>query len=249
MTSRIGSPELPVAGTANLFVLPADAQRSARLSAVRNWLTTETSDDLWRSDVPEGDVRLLVLVHRIAATRLGFPNLYAALNDRAPMSFSEGLADGTAWPIRPIAQHLRPLVMAARDGERFTVMSIFRDESPKLEPERVRGQAAGAVLTSPQQAVDVLVVMLADEAQSTVRDVMKHVHATELVRLDDRYGPHLVAAPADDGSSAFANVQALLDCRVAELWAYRRYFREESPFATHHGEGRPSRACIGRDRR
>ena len=77
--------------------------------------------------------------------------------------------------------------------------------------------------------------MLADELQSTVRDVMKHVHATELLRLDDRYGPHLVPEPADDGSSGFANVQAFLDCNVAELWAYRRYFTEELPFATHHG--------------
>ena len=64
---------------------------------------------------------------------------------------------------------------------------------------------------------------------------MKHVYATDLLRRDDRYGPHLVTEPADDGSSGFVNVQAFLDCNVAELWAYRRYFTEESPFATHHG--------------
>jgi DNA helicase-2/ATP-dependent DNA helicase PcrA len=234
-TIKVGDVEQAVPGTANLFVLPADTQRSARLSGVRNWLAAETADDLWLSDIREGDVRLLVLVHRMAATRLGFPNLYGALNDRAPMSFSEGLADGTAWPIRPVAQQILPLVTAAREGDRFTVMSILRRESPKLEPERLRGHAAASVLTSLQQAVDALVGMLADESQSTVRDVMKHVHATELLRLDDRYGPHLVPEPADDGSSGFANVQAFLDCNVAELWAYRRYFTEESPFATHHG--------------
>jgi DNA helicase-2/ATP-dependent DNA helicase PcrA len=234
-TINVGVAERAVPGTANLFVLPADAQRSARLSAVRKWLAAETDDDLWLSDSPDGDVRLLVLVHRMAATRLGFPSLYAALNDRAPMSFSEGLGDGTAWPIRSAAQQLLPLVTAARDGDRFTVMSILRRECPKLEPERLRGQAAAPLLTSLQQSVDALVGMLADESQSTVRDVMKHVHTTELLRLDDRYGPHLVPEPADDGSNGFANVQAFLDCNVAELWAYRRYFTEESPFATHHG--------------
>ena len=46
---------------------------------------------------------------------------------------------------------------------------------------------------------------------------------------------HLVAEPVDDGSSGFENVQAYLACGVDELWAYRRYFTEESPFATHHG--------------
>jgi DNA helicase-2/ATP-dependent DNA helicase PcrA len=71
---KVGDVEQAVTGTANLFVLPADARRSARLSAVRNWLAAETADDLWLSDIAEGDVRLLVLVHRMAATRLGFPN-------------------------------------------------------------------------------------------------------------------------------------------------------------------------------
>ena len=234
-TIKIGDVEQAVPGTANLFVLPADAQRSARLSAVRNWLARETADDLWLSDIPEGDVRLLVLVHRMAATRLGFPNLYDALNDRTPMSFSEGLANGTAWPIRPVAQQLLPLVTAVHDGDRFTVMSILRRESPKLEPERLRAQATAPILNGLQQAVNVLVRMLADGSQSTVRDVMNHVHDTKLLRLDDRFGPHLVAEPADDGSSGFANVQAFLDCHADEHWAYRRYFTEESPFATHHG--------------
>lgn len=51
----------------------------------------------------------------------------------------------------------------------------------------------------------------------------------------DRFAPHLLAEPGDDGHSGFANVQAFLACDVAELWSYRRYIDEESPFATHHG--------------
>ncbi|MFK5057935.1 ATP-dependent helicase, partial [Klebsiella pneumoniae] len=56
-----------------------------------------------------------------------------------------------------------------------------------------------------------------------------------LLRLDDRFRPHLLDEPVDDGSSGFYNVQAFLDCQIRELWAYRRYITEESPFATHHG--------------
>lgn len=114
-------------------------------------------------------------------------------------------------------------------------MSILRRESPKLKPERLRDQAIVPIQIGLQQAVHALVGLLANGSQSTVRDVMKHVDATELLRLDDRYGPHLIPAPTDDGSSGFANVQAFLDCHAAELWAYRHYFTEESPFATHHG--------------
>jgi len=44
----------------------------------------------------------------------------------------------------------------------------------------------------------------------------------------------MVDEPEDDASTALANVQAFLACQVGELWAYRRYFTEESPVATHH---------------
>lgn len=232
---KVGEIEQPVPGTANLFVLPADDQRSARLAAVRTWLAAETDDELWLSDVSEGDVRLLVLVHRMAATRLGFPNLYSALNDRAPTSFVEGIADGSAWPLRPVAQQILPMVTAAREGDHFTVMSILRRASPKLERDRLRDQPAAPVLTGLQQAVDALVAMLADGSPATVSEVMRHIRDTELLRLDDRFGPHLVDEPVDDGSTGFVNVQAFLACQVGELSAYRRYFTEESPFATHHG--------------
>jgi DNA helicase-2/ATP-dependent DNA helicase PcrA len=227
--------EQPVVGTTNLFILPADAERSACLTAVRQWLAAETGDGLWLSDARESDVRLLVLVHRMAAARLGFPNLYAALNDRAPMSLREGLSDGTAWPLRPFVQYILPIVDAARKGEWFSVMSILRSESPKFEPERIRGQAMAPVLAALQQSLDRLTNLLAEGSQATVRDVLIHVQNAELLRLDDRFGGHLVAEPADDSSSGFQNVQAYLTCGVDELWAYQRYLTEESPFATHHG--------------
>lgn len=224
-----------VAGTANLFILPADAERTARLAAVRTWLASETDDDLWLSDLRESDVRLLVLVHRMAATRLGFPNLYAALNDRAPQSLSEGLGDGTSWPLRPFVQHIMPMVTAARSNDHFTIMSIVRANSPRLEPGRLAGQVVSEVLGSLRRAVDALVALMADGSQARVNDVLRHVRDTELLRLDDRFAQHLLPEPLDDGHSGFANVQAFLACGVAELWSYRRYIDEESPFATHHG--------------
>lgn len=227
--------EESVVGTANLFILPADAERTARLEAVRKWLAAETDDDLWLSDLPESDVRLLVLVHRMAATRLGFPNLYAALNDRAPQSLSEGLGDGTSWPLRPFVQHILPMMTAARSNDHFTVMSIVRANSPRLEPGRLTGQVVSEVLGNVRQAVDGLVALMADGSQACVGDVLRHVRDTELLRLDDRFAQHLLAEPVDDGHSGFANVQAFLACGIAELWSYRRYIDEESPFATHHG--------------
>ncbi|MES3097707.1 UvrD-helicase domain-containing protein [Sphingomonas aerolata] len=234
-TVEVDDVEHPVEGTANIFILPADNQRSERLAAVRTWLAEETADEAWLSDLREGDVRLLILVHRMAARRLGFADLYAALNDGAPQSMSEGIADGTAWPLRPLTQYLLPMFVAARIDDQFTVMSILRAESPRLQPERLCGKPVAPILASLRQAVDKLVAMLADGSPSTVRQVLQHVRDTELLSLADRFGTHLVAKPVDDGGSGYANVAAFLACGVGELWAHRRYMLEESPFATHHG--------------
>ncbi|WP_334068640.1 ATP-dependent helicase [Burkholderia cepacia] len=234
-TVTVDGQEQSVVGTVNVFILPSDDHRTARLGAVRAWLAAQTGDDLWTSDMRDGDVRLLVLVHRMAARRLGFAALYSALNDRAPQSLSEGIADGSAWPLRPFVQQLLPLIVASRANDQFTIISILRANSPRLEPERLRGQAVAPVLAALQQAIEQLAALLADGSVATVRDVLRHVRNTELVALDDRFAAHLMDDPVDDGSAGFGNVAAFLECNVGELWAHRRYILEESPFATHHG--------------
>lgn len=234
-TSTIDGVEQPVVGTTNIFILPADAERTARLGAVRTWLANETGDELWLSDARDGDVRVLVLVHRMAAIRLGFPDLFSSLTDKAPASLSEGLGDGTSWPLRPFVQHILPLVAAARENDHFSIISILREFSPKLEPARIQGGSVANVLTALQQATEALVALLSDDSTASVRDVLMHVRNAELFGLDDRFAVHLAAEPANDGSAGFANIQAFLACRVSEFWPYRRYILEESPFATHHG--------------
>lgn len=233
-TINVDGVEQSVLGTANIFILPADGNRTARLTSVRNWLSEHAEDELWLSDEPEGDVRLLVLVHRMAATRLGFPRLYAALHDKAPLSLQEGLDDGSAWPLRPFIQQVLPLVSADRRGDQFSVMSILRTSCPKLERARMGGLPIPPILAALDQAVTRLTLLLAD-SEATVRDLLLHIRDTELFRLDERFETHLLAEPIDDGQSGFINVQNFLTCKGAELWNYLRYVEEESPFATHQG--------------
>lgn len=235
-TRTVDGVEGPVAGSTNLFILPADDQRTARLAAARKWLANETDDVLWENDTPDGDVRLLILVHRMAAIRLGFPNLYSALNDnKAPVSFKEGLSDGSSWPLRPFANQILPLVTAARASDPFTVMSIVRENSPRLDRERIKGENVADILTILRAAAEKLVEMLADGSEATVRDVLNHIQSSQLLRVDERYKPHLAVQPEESGAVGFAHVQAFLSCAVSELWAWRRYVVEESPFATQHG--------------
>lgn len=94
--------DVPVQGSARVLILPADDRRHERLEEARRWLSDQDEDGGWLEEEDEEALRLLVLVHRMAATRLGFPNLYSALNDNSPEDLSSGLIDGTPWGGTPV---------------------------------------------------------------------------------------------------------------------------------------------------
>ncbi|MGH8783122.1 hypothetical protein [Paraburkholderia sp.] len=56
-----------------------------------------------------------------------------------------------------------------------------------------------------------------------------------MLRLDERFTTYLMPDPLDDGSSEFQHIVAFLACEAIELWGYRKYIEEESPFATQQG--------------
>lgn len=230
-----------VEGSARLFILPADDRRTERLAQVRQWLATEQQDPNWLRDDDDADVRVLVLVHRMAARRLGFPNLYAALNDQAPPGLKDGLLDGTAWVLRPFMAFVLPLVIAARSGADFDVMSALRANCPLLSKEKLTDQNAATVIARLRVDVPRLVAMLEPSERTTIRQVLSFLHERELVSLDDRFAGYLAdrgAGAGADGEEAGAEqaaVNAFLDCAATELWGYREYIEDQSPFATQQG--------------
>ena len=174
-------------GTARLFIVPTGANRSARLEQVRQWLANANADPLWESDEENGNVRLLVLVHRIAARRLGFPELYAALNDNGATGLKDGLLEGTAWVLRPFLTYLLPLVLAARAGEDFDVIAALRRDCPLLSKERLTGQNVATLLARLKADVDGLIEMLKDGSARSIRELLIFVRNREIASLDERF--------------------------------------------------------------
>ncbi|MBZ4415520.1 UvrD-helicase domain-containing protein [Myxococcus sp. RHSTA-1-4] len=229
-----------VEGTARLFILPADERRSERLADVRRWLAKANNDPLWESDGDDGNVRVLVLVHRMAARRLSFSDIYAALNDDgAPANLRDGLLDGTAWVLRPFMTYLLPLALAARARADFDVISILRKHCPLLTKEHISGKNAAEVLTYLKNDVDHFVGMTSNESTHSIREVLTFVRNRELSSLDERFMRFLADTPTSDESDEsdpeHAAVSKFLNCPAAQLWGYRAYIEDESPFATQQG--------------
>jgi DNA helicase II / ATP-dependent DNA helicase PcrA len=236
--TRVG-PNGPIetpAGTAKLFIFPnIGVDRGVCLERVRAWMAYANNDPLWHSDEETGDVRLLVLVHRIAARRLGFPDLYAALNDNDAPGFKEGLQEGNVWVVRPFLSFVLPLVIGARENNEFEVIAALRRDCPLLAKERVTGQGVAALLTRLKQDVETLTEMMRDDSTQTIRDVLSLIRERELLELDRRFSPYLLNEEGHEQDPEYAAVAALLATPVVQMWGYRRYIENESPFATQQG--------------
>jgi len=242
----------PVEGSARIFVLPNTENRQNALNQVRAWSAGANSDDGWVK--PKDAVKILVIVHRIAAKQLGWAGIYSALNDKAPTSFKQGLLDGTCWPVRQLLSFVVPLVQAMGRTDEFAAMNILREHCPRLQKTSGAGGSVAAVLKEVRGATLALQSMMSDPA-ATLGGVIALLRDTQLLALDQRMERALALqagtvdeaaasaeAEADGGdeetggsAAADSAVARLLQCPAIELRPYALYVAEGSPFATQHG--------------
>ncbi len=244
---RVDGELKPVEGSARMFVLPNTLNRTEALSRVRAWSAAANSDEGWT--IPDLAVKILVIVHRMAANRLGFGGIYSALNDKTSEAMKQGMQDGTGWPVRPFLSFSLPIVAAMNAGNEFAAMNLLREFSPRLAPAALAGRRAASVLRELRAAVLKLVAML-DEADTTVGDIAIHLRDSGLFEFDERYERVLGlvgdvddvaqeaeaadAAPAE-GRSSDAAMLKFFRCAAQELRPYEQYVSEGSPYATQHG--------------
>ncbi len=230
--------EAAVEGSARVLIIPADDRRQERLEEARRWLADQDGDEGWLKE-DEDALRMLVLVHRMAATRLGFPGLYSALNDRSPEDLSSGLIDGTAWVVRPFISYILPLVLARHEGREFEIMRLLRKNCPRLQSDTLATVNTGGLLSGLQEQVDELVAMLQSDSDARVGDVARFIIDSDLMEFDERYIKliNVYAETADPVAEPATDNAALrfMQCDASELWGYRKYIEKLSPFATQQG--------------
>ncbi|MDL3985896.1 UvrD-helicase domain-containing protein [Shewanella xiamenensis] len=236
--SEVDGVLVPIEGSARIFLLSADNNRSEKMVKVREWLRLVNNDELWRSDDRAADVRALVVVHRMAATRLGFPNLYSALNDNAPSSLKEGLKDGTSWPLRPFITYLLPLTLAVHQNRKFDVMSILRTNCPILSSTNLSSANTADILLKLQTSTLELARLMRSR-DATIRDALNFAFNAGILQLEEAWqkylGSNSESLETDSNDSEIPSVIAFLDCNINELTGYRHYLEDLSPFATQQG--------------
>lgn len=240
-----------VVGSSRIFILPISDQRDQKIAQVRQWVAAKNGDPSWTPGMEVDEVKLLVIVHRMAAKRLGFGDLYAALNDKAPEKFKNGFLDGTAWPVRPFKNFVLPLANARRSGNEFEVMEIFRNQSPLLESARLKNVNVAEQLSKLRRLTDTIEQMMLPDSDATNADVLHCIHQSGAIPLDARVLSYLnLPIPAveqddsakqaededeDELTKEIAAMDAFLACKASQFWGYYSYVSDESPFSTQQG--------------
>ncbi len=224
-------------GEAFCFVLPSDHHRNERLELVRSWLDKHSSSGNWTRPAHEGGSKILMIVHRMAAKRLGFQDLYAAFSDHKANSLSKAFDEGSAWPLDPFKEVILPLC-SAKSANSPEILDVLRRSSPRFrsveQPRHVKD-----VLASSKAAVAELRQVAADPSTASLGELLRTASRAGLVDLDPRMAAYLY--PDGEHRDVVLDqrvidvLNAMSDCALSELNGYYSYVKQESPFSTQHG--------------
>lgn len=223
-------------GEVFFFVMPADADRTVNLNRAREWLDNNGSGGSWTQSNPDDETKILTIVHRMAARRLGFENLYAAFNDNQSR-LGDDFIEGTAWPLRAFDQLVLPVIDAESGDEGVAIDAIRRHGlllAEGLPPASVKSALATG-LTAARQ----LRQIARDDAPGSIRAALALAISEGLLVPDPRLavfldpdGDHNDVVISDSTSSV---LEDLMNCKISEIRNYRTYVERSSPYSTQHG--------------
>ncbi len=223
-------------GEAFFFVLPADTDRVEHLAKVRAWLDANANNKGWTEEVNDSQLKILAIVHRMAARRLNFENLFAAFSDNGS-SLSDDFREGNAWPITPFRDVILPILRASSISE-TKVLDTIRNNS-LLFKNLAQDSDVKSVLQEVINATRAMRELAEKDEVGSVGAILKLAIESQIITPDPRFSAFFSGEGSYDGVDISESTTAVLNdyvnCRISEIQNYRHYVEEESPYSTQHG--------------
>ena len=169
-------------GFVRLFILPSSlTDKAAVEQAAGRRMATITGDEKWTN--PKS-IKTLTLEHRMAATRMGFLEMFVPLYEVESWrtSFLKGLLPAARF----FTADILPLVKAKQSRDRFAICRFAKALSPLLTPEAIRAaEDKKAQLQKVTTAIDLLMTLWKDGADPILLDVLRCVAQSELLAIPE----------------------------------------------------------------
>lgn len=240
-------------GSVRLFIVDnASAQKGKTETVVCERMAEITSDDKWTDE--HSDVKTLILEHHMAASRMGFGDMFAPLYSQDRLK--TGLLDGSLPEVRLFSEQVYPLVKAKKDGDDFAVAAIMKKHSPLMDKKKLKENAELQLLKA-RDAVNALAEVTQPEKVPTFLDVLKVVAQSQIfsvperllqtlrtqdieIKLDIDFELFDVAVEGDeeevdDNLDTLTALDEFLAVPYSQIEPYQRYITGEAQYDTHQG--------------
>lgn len=241
-------------GIVRLFLAPSTTPDKKNVEArIRRKMAEISKDEEW--DPAVGRVKALTLEHHMAASRMGFFELFSTL-DKDPKS-STGLRTGDLAGLRLFTELVAPIVNAPTRSDPFRIMSLLRNASPLLNKERIARASKNSAdpLSELREAVRIVQSLDVESAATTFLDVLQAVSLTGLFEIPSILKPYVQNdafteieqedASQDDEETddpeqpkltkQLESWRRFLETPYKQIQPYIEYVSGEGEFGTHQG--------------
>lgn len=216
-------------GTVHLFLAKSNADKPQAEAYVCNQMVDIShGDNDW---IPEKKaVKILMLEHRMAATRLGFEHFHDIFSGihRYQMSYLQG----TMPEMAIFSNALLPMLDFIQKGKNIELLEIFKRNSPLLEAVQ------DVDYVSKLQNIKSILEAFKNYniERITAKECMKFVLENGLFNIPELIDEamKLTDVDAEEDSSIIAWKQAL-DLPLSEYKAYDDYVNDRTMYGTHQG--------------
>jgi DNA helicase II / ATP-dependent DNA helicase PcrA len=225
-------------GHIRMFVLQSEeTDKVGAEQAICAHMAGLTTDRDW---LDENAVKVLILEHRMAALRMGFDDLLAALY---PVTqFRTALLDGSLPLVNFFSNLILPLWDAQDD--KFAIARIVRAASPLASASALKAaDDEFEQLAKAQTGVDALIKLLNEKSAATFREVSQNISETGLFAIPDLLKAALAGAPfnatdeneEEERTDRDKGIASFLAAPFGQVRAYAKYVGGNARFDTHQG--------------
>lgn len=236
--------ENAIEGVVRLYILPGDEPKKGDAErAIAAHMAGQADDAQWQNP---SDVKTLTLEHRMAATRMGFLEIFTPLYDYG--GWSTSLLDGSLPIVKFFSHEVLPLVRAKQAGDRFAIARIVKAQSPLMTPQALKHASDPRKhLAEVDALIDSLMTLWADDADPTLLQVLRKVSQTNLFEIPDLLHASVSDAmqnaapesaedePEDRQSPRSLAIEAFLKAPFSQVAPLAAYVGGDAPFDTHQG--------------
>lgn len=217
-------------GTIRFFIASNACDKGKVEALVSKTMEKETNDEKW---VQEGGYKSLILEHHMAASRLGFINLFSPIY--SVNKFKSGVLDGNLPELRLFTQMVLPTIEALLSNNRFETAKLIKMYPPLLSKEVFINNSDSQLekLHVVQLALDKLIKLWDNGTDPSCLEILSNIQDSGLFDVPERLQNVLYIEYSHD--MEIEALKTAFQARFSEVIAYNEYISNQTNFATHQG--------------